>query len=106
MGLGGLAGTFPRPRRAGSLDVVTKKRPVAPLRSPSGCGNIRRAVELRVEGEAMTEADLRDLLELAEQLLAKVRKLPPGSGREEALREIASYLDRLAAISAKVKPDP
>ena len=58
------------------------------------------------EGKAVTEADLRDLLELAEQLLAKVRKLPPGSGREEALREIASYLDRLAAISAKVKPDP
>ncbi|MCP3459773.1 hypothetical protein [Bradyrhizobium sp. CCGUVB23] len=53
----------------------------------------------------MTEADLRDLLELAEQLLAKVRKLPPGSEREEALREIASYLDTLAAISAKVKSE-
>jgi hypothetical protein len=53
----------------------------------------------------MTEADLRGLLELAERLLAKVRKLPQGSGREEPLRGIASYLDRLAAISAKVKPE-
>ena len=40
----------------------------------------------------MTEADLSDLLELAEQLLGKVRQLPPGSERDKALGEIATYL--------------
>ena len=51
----------------------------------------------------MTEADFRDLLELAEQLLGKVRQLPPGSERDKALGEIATYLRRLAAISAQVR---
>jgi hypothetical protein len=56
-----------------------------------------------IEGEEVTEADLRELLELAEQLLGKVRQLPPGSERDKALGEIATYLGRLAAISAKVR---
>ena len=51
----------------------------------------------------MTEADLSDLLEFAEQLLGKVRQLPPGSERDKALGEIATYLGRLAAISAKLR---
>ena len=46
--------------------------------------------------------NLRDLQELAEELLAKARELPAGSEREEALREIAGYRARLDAISAKV----
>ena len=48
--------------------------------------------------------NLRDLQELAEELLAKARELPAGSEREEALREIAGYRARLDAISAKVGP--
>jgi hypothetical protein len=74
-----------------------------PCARPEGCLTHPPAGRGRAGGEEMTDADLRDLQELAEKLLAKARELPAGSEREEALREIASYRARLDAISAKMR---
>ena len=46
----------------------------------------------------MTTKDLQDLEELAAELLAKARKLPPGPDRQDALKKVGSFVTQLASM--------
>ena len=57
-----------------------------------------------IEGESeMSTARLQQLEEMAANLQATVRKLPPGQDRHNALREIGRFRVRITAFKAKGK---
>jgi hypothetical protein len=54
-------------------------------------------IEFVAQGEEMSVNGMRELEEMAVKLEATARKLPQGPGRDELLRDIASFRAKLAA---------
>jgi hypothetical protein len=54
-------------------------------------------IEFVAEGEEMSVNGMLELEEMAVKLEATARKLPQGPGRDELLRDVASFRAKLAA---------
>jgi hypothetical protein len=57
----------------------------------------------RAEGEEMRAARLKEMEEMAVELVATARKLPPSQERHEVLQEIRNICERIDALKAKGK---
>ena len=64
----------------------------------------RKSCRAGAEGEGeMRAAKLQELEEMAAELLATARKLPPSQERHEVLQEIRNICERIDALKAKGK---
>ena len=55
----------------------------------------------RTKGEEVTATKLQELEEMAAQLLATARKLPPGPDRAKALEQIGRFRVRIADLQSR-----